>query len=171
MNLEQMIEKAKLEDSAFKEIYDLTIHRLYSFVLLRIRDKGEAHDICQEIYSSFWKTLPRFTYMSDAHFFAYLFKIARRELIKSRNRSYGKVDLDEIYDVPAEESEREDYRTLLLHMSNLSDNERTVLELRYFEDMKFGELAAMLGLSENNAKVLHHRALKKLKDSLGDIYE
>ncbi len=171
MDLEQMIERAKIDDSAFKEIYDLTIHRLYSFVLLRIRDKGEAHDICQEIFSSFWKTLPRFTYMSDAHFFAYLFKIARRELIKSRNRSSGKVDLEEIYDIPADEKEKEDYRTLLARLGDLSKNERTVLELRYFEDMKFGEISAMLGLTENNAKVLHHRALKKLKESLGNIYE
>lgn len=171
MNLEQMIEKAKIDDSAFKEIYDLTIHRLYSFVLLRIRDKGEAHDICQEIFASFWKSLPRFVYMSDAHFFAYLFKIARRELIKSRNRFSGKVDLEEIYDIPSDEKEREDYRTLLSRLSDLSKNERSVLELRYFEDMKFGEIALMLGLTENHVKVIHHRALKKLKESLGNIYE
>lgn len=170
MNLEKMIEAAKANDAAFKEIYDLTINRVYSFVLLRIKDKGEAHDICQEIYSSFWKMLPRFEYISDAHFFAYLFKIARRQLIKARMKTVGRVDLEEIYDIPAEEPAKEDYRLLLLHLQGLKEKERTVLELRYFEDMKFGEIAAMLGVTENNAKVLHHRALKKLKEKL-QIYE
>ncbi len=166
MNLEQMIEAAKANDAAFKEIYDLTINRVYSFVLLRIRDRSEAHDICQDIYSSLWKMLPKFKYISDAHFFAYLFQIARRTLIKARMKWKGQVDLEEIYDLPSNEKGPEDYRILLSCLQKLKDNERTVLELRYFEDMKFGEIAAMLGVTENNAKVLHHRAIQKLKDML-----
>ncbi len=166
MNLEQMIERAKANDAAFKEIYDLTINRVYSFVLLRIRDRSEAHDICQDIYSSLWRMLPKFKYISDAHFFAYLFQIARRTLIKARMKSRGKVDLEEIYDIPSDEKENEDYRILLSAIEKLKDNERTVLELRYFEDMKFGEIAAMLGVTENNAKVMHHRAIQKLQKKL-----
>ena len=80
------------------------------------------------------------------------------------------VELDETYDIPSEDGEREDYRVLLEKVRNLKENERLCIELRYFKDLKFQEIAEILGVSENNAKVLHHRAIKKLKEDL-QIYE
>ncbi|MDQ5954417.1 MAG: hypothetical protein QG583_345 [Patescibacteria group bacterium] len=166
MNLEKSIELAQGDNTAFKEIYDLTINRVYSFVLYRIKDKGEALDICQDIYFSLWKYLPKFQYISEVHFYAFLFKVARRQLIKARAKSMNKVDLDEIFDIPSEDGEKEDYRNLLQNIQTLKDNERITIELRYFEDLKFEDIALSLGISENNAKVIHHRAINKLRKFL-----
>ena len=170
MNLEQCLSVAREDNTAFKEIYDLTINRVYSFVLLRVGNKELALDICQDTYLSFWKSLPRFRYMSDSQFYAFLFKVARRQLIRARTKMRETVELDETYDIPSEDGEREDYRVLLSKIQNLKENERLCVELRYFKDLKFQEIAEILGVSENNAKVLHHRAIKKLKEDL-QIYE
>ena len=62
-----------------------------------------------------------------------------------------KVDLDEIFDIPSEDGEKEDYRNLLQNIQTLKDNERITIELRYFEDLKFEDIALSLGISENNA--------------------
>lgn len=170
MNLEQSLNLARADNVAFREIYDSTINRVYSFVLLRVRNKEAALDICQDIYLSFWKSLPNFTYMSDSHFYSFLFTIARREIIRARTKIKDTVEFNETFDIPFEDKVKEDYRVLLSKVQNLKDNERLCIELRYFQDLKFSEIAETLDISENNAKVLHHRAIKKLKESL-NIYE
>lgn len=170
MDLEKILEKAQAEESAFREIYDLTINRVYSFVLSRIRNKDLALDICQNVYLDLWQYLPRFIYMGDAHFYAFLFKVARRQIIKARIKNPPSLQLEDIYDIPSIENEHEDYRLLLKNLSLLTDKERMCIELRYFEDLPFKEISLSLGITENNAKVLHYRALKKLKENLS-VYE
>lgn len=175
MNLEESLYLARTDNSAFKEIYDLTINRVYSFVLLRTKDKETALDICQNIYLSFWQSLGKFRYMGDPHFYAFLFTIARREISREwRGRSGQTVDIEQIFDIPADPEEHEDYRLLLKELENLKEEERLCLELRYFEDLKFKDVGETLGISENYAKVLHHRAIKKLQQKLKnklEIYE
>jgi len=166
MNLEQTLERAVADNSAFKEIYDLTINRVYSYVLLRTKNKNETLDICQEIYLSFWQSLPGFTFISEPHFYGFLFTVARRKLIKARIKNKETVSLDEVFDIPGEAENHEDYRLLLKTLQNLKERERICLELRYFEDLKFSDIADTLGIKENHAKVLHHRAIKKLEKML-----
>lgn len=170
MNLEQCLSMAKEDNLAFKEIYDLTISQVYSFVLLRTKDKAQALDICQNIYLSFWNSLPNFHYMGEPHFYAFLFKIARRQISKARIKIRSNVDIDEVFDIPAEEGVKEDYRALLGQVENLKENERLCIELRYFKDLKFQDIAGVLNISENYAKVLHHRAIIKLRENV-HIYE
>ena len=170
MNLEQSLSLAREDNSAFKEIYDLTISQVYSFVLLRTKDKAQALDICQNIYLSFWSSLPGFRYMGEPHFYAFLFKIARRQISKARRDVHHTVELDEVFDIPVEEDTKEDYRVLLGQVQNLKENERLCIELRYFKDLKFQDIALVLNISENYAKVLHHRAITKLREDT-KIYE
>jgi RNA polymerase sigma-70 factor, ECF subfamily len=164
MNLQESLSRARTDHSAFKEIYDLTINRVYSFVLLRTGDKEVALDVCQNVYLSLWQSLSRFEYLGEAHFYAYLFKITRGEIIRIRKKIKPVVSLEDIYDFPADTPDHEDYRALSREMSKLSDEERACLELRYFEDRKFKDVGDALGISENYAKVLHHRAISKLRE-------
>lgn len=170
VNLADTLERAVEDNLAFREIYDLTIDRVYSFVLLRTKNKSEALDICQNIYLSLWESLGKFEYRGDAHFWAFLFTIAKRQIFRSRLKTKPNVDLEQALDIPAEAEEKEDYRFLISKMGELRDKERLCLELRYFDDMKFEDIAQTLDISENNAKVLHHRALKKLKEKI-ETYE
>jgi RNA polymerase sigma factor (sigma-70 family) len=168
MNLEQILGRVREDDSAFREIYDSTINRLYSYVLLRVKDRAMALDVCQDIYLSLWKSLPKFKYISEPHFYSFLFTVARRQLIKARAKMKDTVELDEIFDLPTEEVEKEDYRILLTSVQNLKDRERLCIELRYFKDLKFQEIAEVMNISENHAKVFHHRAMKKLRAELSN---
>lgn len=171
MNLEYSLKEARVDSTAFKEIYDLTINRVYSFVLLRTGDKEVALDICQNVYLSLWQSLGRFKYMGEAHFYSYLFKITRGEISRARKKIKPTVELEELYDIPVEDPAHEDYRALIREMNELKEEERTCLELRYFQDLKFKEVGETLGISENYAKVLHHRAIGKLKDKFKEVSE
>lgn len=53
----------------------------------------------------------------------------------------------------------------------LPDDYRAVIELRYVEQLTVRETAAALGLTESNVKIIHLRALKRLRDALADSGE
>jgi RNA polymerase sigma-70 factor (ECF subfamily) len=48
-------------------------------------------------------------------------------------------------------------------LSNLSEAELQMIELRFFEKKSFKEVGFVMGLSEINAKVKTYRILKKLR--------
>ncbi len=170
VNLEETLKRAATDNAAFREIYDLTIDRVYSFVFLRTKDKEKCADICQNSYLSLWQSLPKFKWISEAHFWAFLWKVVRRQISRSRMSTRNDVSIDEMFDIAAPTEEKEDYRVLLKNLSELGEKERLCLELRYFQDLKFEDIAQTLDISENNAKVMHFRAIKKLKEKLG-FYE
>lgn len=165
-NLENLLERAKNDEQAFRGIYDYTIDRVFNYVLLRTGNRENTKEIVQEIYVSLWKSLPKFTYISVEHFYGFLWKVVKRRLYKSRLRKIITVSLEEVYDVPMDEHPKEDYRHLLKNLEELSEKEKLVVKLRYFSNLTFGEIAETLCITESNAKVLHHRALKALRKNL-----
>ena len=70
----------------------------------------------------------------------------------------------EMPDIPAEENYGE---TELKHvLGQLDEKSRTVIVLRYFEDMKLDEIAEILGENTNTVKARLYRTLKKLRSYL-----
>ena len=51
-------------------------------------------------------------------------------------------------------------------LAAMGNGDREVLELRYLEDLPFAEIAVLLGISENAAKVRHFRALDRMRKSM-----
>ncbi len=49
-------------------------------------------------------------------------------------------------------------------IANLPDVQRTVFQLRYFEDMKYSDISQLLGTSEGALKASYHIAVKKISD-------
>lgn len=55
-------------------------------------------------------------------------------------------------------------------LARLSEIDREVLVMHYLEELSFGEIAAVLGITPGAAKVRHFRALERLRPLLGDDY-
>ena len=49
-------------------------------------------------------------------------------------------------------------------IASLPDVQRTVFQLRYFEDMKYSEMSLRLNTSEGALKASYHIAVKKISD-------
>ncbi len=166
MSLEEILQRTKADEAYFRSLYDLTISRVFHYISLRTGDREQAKEISQDVYLSLWKSLPKFTYISDGHFYSFLFTVVRREIIRAGKRKRETVPIEDFYDVASFEENREDYRQLLTQVDSLKEKESIIIKLRYFQDLDFQTISETLGITLGNAKVLHHRALKKLKDLL-----
>jgi RNA polymerase sigma-70 factor (ECF subfamily) len=100
-----------------------------------------------------------------------LYKIARNALIDFRRRDRRKDSLKkDVADQTADQENdfrvKEKYRKVLTAMKKLESDEREILALVLTEDMKYKEIASIMGINEGNVKVRVHRARLKLKELL-----
>lgn len=52
-------------------------------------------------------------------------------------------------------------------LDRLKPSDREILQLRYLEQLAFKEVAAVLSISEDAAKLRHFRALERIRDEMG----
>ncbi|HEY8665138.1 MAG TPA: sigma factor-like helix-turn-helix DNA-binding protein, partial [Tepidisphaeraceae bacterium] len=62
----------------------------------------------------------------------------------------------------------EQQRRLTLAIEKLPDNQKQVVMLRYYGNLKFTEIAAMLGCPLNTALGRMHKAMLKLREVMAD---
>jgi RNA polymerase sigma-70 factor (ECF subfamily) len=61
-------------------------------------------------------------------------------------------------------SPRLDQARLVGCLERLSERERSILVMTFYDDQPAKEVAAALGLSEGNVRVIRHRGLERLRD-------
>ena len=60
-------------------------------------------------------------------------------------------------------------RMLAESLEMLTENEKKVVLLYYYEEMTLKEISSIMEVSESRVSQLHTKALKKMKGQLGDI--
>jgi len=166
-NIESLILDAKGGDEdAFYELYEHLNKPLFAFVLARTSSREDALDILQDVFIDLWRSFSKFKYSSDKQFYAFVYKISRRKLSKYYNNSVSHDEFDERFVKHNYEIDTEDYRLLKKAIGQLDEKYREVLELRYWADLSFSDIAQILDSQESATKVRHHRAIKKLNEIL-----
>ena len=87
------------------------------------------------------------------------------EVKASVNRSYARVEPERV----VEESELKDKLEEALEI--LTEKEKKVVLLYYYEDLTLKEISRVMEVSESRVSQLHSKALKKLKAGLGDEFQ
>lgn len=171
--LTNLIQKAKKQEKdAFGKIYEIFYRRIFRFCKFNTRSSEIAQDICQETFIKAWKSLPSFKERGGS-LQAYIFKIARNLIIDAKRKKkeerlpkYQEIETNDNLDekITREENASKVQKAL----DKLDDLEKQIIILHYFEDMTGREIAQIVGIKEGNLRVKTHRALKKLKEIIGD---
>lgn len=79
---------------------------------------------------------------------------------------------DKDYMQPEKVVEKEELKRILLEvLQTLTDKERKVITLYYYEDLTLKEISRVLEVSESRVSQLHSKALLKMRQRLGDNME
>lgn len=158
------------DENSFRQLYELLSDQLFRFILIRCSSREETLDLLQDVFLDIWKALPKFKYSSDAEFYSFVFTIARRKLSKYYRFRKQIIEFDEKYIKENYEINSEDYWLFEKVIPKLKEKYRQVLQLRYWSDFSFAQIAESLDLKESTVKVQHHRAIKQLA-SIMEEYE
>jgi RNA polymerase sigma-70 factor (ECF subfamily) len=129
-----------------------------------------AEDAVSEAFIRIFRNLDKVEDVDSPRSAAFLVTITRNcalTLLKKTKREVAEESFEETVDpLDIEETvlgalAKEEIYTLL---NNLDEQLRNIFILKYAYDLPHGEIAAQLGLTENNVTVKLHRAKKKLKE-------
>jgi len=79
------------------------------------------------------------------------------------------IDIDEVYYLKDKESnpgDSVDAERILSVLDTLSEDKQKIIKLRFYEDLKFAEIADILNKSEDAVKKMFYRTIEELKDKL-----
>ncbi len=143
----------------------------YRFSLSLLHNPDLAADATQETALRFLKQLPTFRGQSELKTWSLGIALnVTRELKRQRpfttdpDQAPAPIDPhDEPVDALDLTEQRERVRELLTH---LSDRQREVVTLRFFEDLSTDETAAAMNCAAGTVKATLHQALRALRDKL-----
>lgn len=144
--------------------------RIYNFLARMTMDRALAEDLTQNVFLRIIKY--RSSYREGARFQSWIYQVARNVFSDhyqvQKNKFSDFVDVEKVRDdMPdSEESEMWDERERLLHqsMAKLAADQRELLILTRFQQMKYEEVALIMDTSVANIKVKVHRAIAKLRE-------
>ena len=163
---EQLVcEYANGNNEAFDTLLIRYKQRLFSYIFQMVRDRDLADDIFQETFIKAITTIRQGRYSDMGKFSAWLYRIARNLAVDSFRAEKGEnvvsaddadydvlnrreLAEDTIEDVMVDVQIEEDLRRLV---DRLPDVQRQVLEMRYYQDLSFKEIAEITGVSINTA--------------------
>lgn len=168
-----LIQKAKAGDAnAFGELYERYAEQLFRFIYSQTSNRLDAEDLSADVFLKAWRSLARYEERGFS-FSAYLFRIARNLLIDSRRnkKPIDPISEDELMDFPDSMisdpstvlAAKVQHKELVNILSQLREDYRTVLILRFLNDLSPEETSQVMGRSIGAVRVLQHRALTSLR--------
>lgn len=169
---EQAVVEAAKEGSsaALTTLYEFYFPRVYRYVAVRLGSGEDAEDVTEEIFLKIIDNIGSFTFRG-LPFGAWVFRIARNEVVSHvrRQRYRGATTQlndyipDDSFDHVASAERQSQLEEVRLAAEKLPEAQRQVIALRFGSGLSVAETANALGKSENNVKVLQHKAIAKLQ--------
>ena len=173
--LELLHSKQTLEQ-AFAFLVDRYSPQLYNVVLRIVFNHDDTDDVLQNVFVKVWKNISRFR--GDSKLSTWMYSIATNEALSflRKERRNQKVPLStEEYDL-ASTLESDPYfdgdelmRDFMAAIDKLPEKQKVTFEMRYFEELPYGEISEITGTSVGALKANYHHAVKKLEKYLGIV--
>jgi RNA polymerase sigma-70 factor (ECF subfamily) len=156
----------------FEDLYRDFMRRIYAYVRAQVTSSADAEDITAQVFMNAYHAYGRFEPRNTTPA-AWLFRIARNATLDHfrahgrRERLRRTIEHQPVAEVdPAGVAEeRIHYRALLAYVAKLPERQRDAISLRH-SGLTFEEVGGLMGCSEDAAKMLYHRALKALRESV-----
>ncbi len=163
------VQAAQANPARFRPLYERYYEPIYRFVYRRTSDSDLSADLSSQVFLKALQRLSGYEYRG-VPFSAWLFRIASNEIAQhfrdSRNKRTVSVEDHTLVEVAEEMEMDEDLwqvEDLIGAMDLLKPSDIEIIELRFFEQRPFKEVAEILGITESNAKVKTYRILERLK--------
>jgi RNA polymerase sigma-70 factor (ECF subfamily) len=165
------------DEMAFMEIVDRYQAKVFSIIYGILRNRNDADDIAQQVFSKIYFSIQRFDSRSSLltwiyritvnECYDYLRKRRVRKLVYESDFSAEEVKRLETSDAvvdPTSPVDRQlaEHDLVLKLLSKVSEQDRTLILLKEVEGHSVEELSAITGLNENTIKVKLFRTRQKL---------
>jgi RNA polymerase sigma-70 factor, ECF subfamily len=160
------------DDRALARIYRLYADRIFRYVYFRVGETSRAEELTGEVFVRLLENVSNFRLGAQGHALAltsWIYRIAHNLIIDEyrRQKVRGEVDpLPDGWEGTTEPVLPDDFHLtradLQMALRRLTDEQQTVILLRFEEGMTNAEIARILGKTETSVKALQRRGLAAL---------
>lgn len=160
-------------DRGFSALVQAYQERLYWHIRRMVISHDDADDVLQDVFVKVWKNIAKFR--RDANLYTWMYRIATNECITflNRKRKHAMVPMDEVETQLAGTLESDplysgDQIQLKLQKAILKipEKQRIVFNMKYFDELKYEDMSAILDTSVGALKASYHHAVKKIEAEL-----
>lgn len=163
----EIIEQAKNGDErSMTELFLNYKDYVMRSAFIMLRSKDEAEDVTENVFFKIFTNLRSFDMERDFH--PWLSRIIRNECysyLKKHRRLVNNSD-SWLESINSEDTHPETIKLVQSILEQLSQKEREIIQLRFYQELTFEEIAKVLSTTVGNVKVRIHRAIKKLKEMM-----
>lgn len=146
-------------------------HKLYGYIMNRVKNEDEADDILQ---STMEIVIHKYSSLKDPRKInSWIISICKNEIYKYYRNKDKSISFDEMgFQNRETEYEYNNYSDLIkIAISLLTNDQRDVIQLRYFASMSYKDIASACNISIKKVKSRIFEAKLKLKNILPDLHE
>ena len=171
--LVKKLQSRKDKDRAFSELLDVYQERMYWHIRKIVLTHEDANDVLQNTFLRVYRNIEKFEGKSSL--LTWIYRIAYNESLrflekekKRRHSSMEEVSSGQLGKL--KESEYFDgdelHRRLLQIVEALTEKQRRVFQMKYFDDLSFREISEILDVSENTLKSSYYAAVKTIEEKI-----
>ena len=155
---------------AFNLLVEKYRKKVYYHIRRIVIDHEDADDLTQNTFIKVWKNLEGFR--EDSQLYTWIYRIATNEclgFLKQKKRRFflpiGDVEKELLGKLESEPTINAEKLELKLQQAILSlpEKQRMVFNLRYYDNMKYEDMAEVLGTSVGALKASYHHAASKVE--------
>jgi RNA polymerase sigma-70 factor (ECF subfamily) len=172
--LDRLVADAQRGDAeAFGRLFDEYARPIYRFVASRVRNPSDAEDLTQLVFVKALEALPRYE-RRGIPFGGWLFRLARNAIIDQVRTRRDQLTLVSASTRETDEAGpeavatlRDEFDAVARALTELTADQREVIELRFFAGLSVHEAAVAMSRQEGTIRGLQFRAIAALRRSLG----
>ena len=174
-SLEERLRDPQTRRDAFPELISKFSEPLYWQIRRMVQSHDDTDDLLQNVFMKAWQSMDMFR--GEAKLTTWLHKIAINEaLTHLQNRQKRQTEsLDDEESAAARVIEADEWidgdeaaMKLRRAVASLPSKQQLVFNMKYFDEMKYEEIAEITGTSVGALKTSYHLAVKKIEQFLED---
>ncbi|TRO66679.1 RNA polymerase sigma factor [Christiangramia sabulilitoris] len=167
------LQESSTSQEAFRELISTYKERLYWHIRNMVKDHDDTDDILQNTFVKIYKNIGKFK--GDSKLYSWMYRIATNESITFLNKKARRLHItsEELKDQIIDNLESDVYfdgdeikLKLQRAIALLPEKQQQVFNMKYFEELKYREMAEILETSEGALKASYHIASKKIEEYL-----
>ena len=153
----------------YDEVYENYSEKVMHYILSKISSRSDAEDLFSTVFLKVFEKFPSFD-QNKASVSTWVYTIARNTLIDYFRVRKVHEELGEentvTEDAFAGILEEETLEELASALEKLPPRERDLIVLHYYHNLQLKEIAQIMGMSYSNCKVIHSKALARLRQHM-----
>lgn len=167
------LQNPAFKESAFRELLKLYKERLYWHIRKIVVNHDDADDVLQNTFIKVYRSIDNFK--GESKLYSWLYRIATNESITLINKNAKRLNItneehkqNAINNLQADVYFEGDAIQLKLQnaIASLPQKQQLVFNMKYFDDIKYKDMAEILETSEGALKASYHIAVKKIETYL-----